>query len=85
MVACSYFPYPHDMSEIRRKVLELIRRVLLGHKDAEVTEPFTGPLANVLLKKLKCFTYDGAAANYCFSPNSCASGIILLKEVSAKL
>lgn len=75
MVACSHFPYPHEMPDIRHKVLELIRRVLPGYENAEVVEPFTGELARVLLEKLKGFTYDGAAANYCFSPNPRASGI----------
>jgi hypothetical protein len=75
MVACSHFPYPHEMPDIRHKVLELMRRVLPGYENAEVVEPFTGELARVLLEKLKGFTYDGAAANYCFSPNPRASGI----------
>ena len=75
MVACSHFPYPHEMPDIRRKVLELTRQVLPGYEDAVVTEPFAGPFATVLLQKLKALTYDGAKANYCFSPDPRASNI----------
>ena len=89
MVACSKFPYPHEMPDIRKKVLQLIRRVLPGHEDAEVTDPFTGELSIVVLNKLKGLTYDGASANYCFSPNPKAAGIdanerMLRKAVNKK-
>jgi len=73
MVAVSKFPFPHKMRDIRLKVLGLTRRVLRELEDAEVTED--GELLTGFLSKVSSITYDGASANYAFSPSSTARGL----------
>ena len=61
LVACSLFPYPHLMPDLRNKVLSLADRVL--------------PLGTEFKVAVKSACADGAAVNRCFSPDPEASGI----------
>ena len=82
MVAVSYFPYPHCMSDIRLKVLGLIRRVLPSLENADIKEG--GELESKFKEKVFSVTYDGAASNYAFSPDPLASGLSALERADRR-
>lgn len=79
MIAVNLFKYPHEMPDIRRKVIKLAHRGLFsavaipleaneeGWEEGEILDSF--------LKKVKSLTYDGAAANYAFSPDPLLTGL----------
>jgi hypothetical protein len=77
LVGVSLFPYPHDMPAICLKVLEIMQPLLLTSGEAVTEEVVTesGPLLAGFLQKFSSLTYDGAAANYAFSPDPVVSGI----------
>ena len=76
LVGVSLFSYPHDMPAIRLKVLEVMQPLLLTNGAAAVV-PVTesGPVLAGFLEKVSSLTYDGAAANFAFSPDPAAFGL----------
>ena len=87
VVAVSLFPYPHEMKDIRLKVMSLTRLLIPEAHDEPVSED--GVLQEQFAKKVFSLTYDGAAANYAFSPSDQVAGIpaaerALRREICAK-
>ena len=87
VVAVSLFPYPHEMKDIRLKVMSLTQLLIPEARDEPVSED--GVLQEQFVKKVFSLTYDGAAANYAFSPSDQVAGILaaeraLRREICAK-
>ena len=76
ILAVNKFDYPHEMPDIRKKVLALATRILPEvHLLEGMQIEEDGDLLYWFLKMMASLTYDGASANFAFSPNPKASHI----------
>ena len=71
IAACSYFPFPHEMGDVRGKVITLTERIL--------------PEGVKFLDKVHSGAADGASVNKCFDPNSEASGISVAEKLDHQI
>jgi len=71
IVACSYFPFPHEMADVREKVIALTEKVL--------------PEGVEFLDKVHSAAADGASVNKCFDPNPEASGISAAEKLDRQI
>lgn len=82
IIAMSLFEYPHEMKDIRKKVIEMAQRLFPSvpiPDDAEESRE-EGALVEAFLKTVKSLTYDGAAANYAFSPDPDVSSLSCIEK-----